>query len=204
MITIAVTWFNAILRWVSGGLMAGMLVLILLQISLRTIQGRGFPWGNELATYLLVWAVCLGIAVAFFERTHLGVELLVSKLGRLRRPVEALAFLTTICFLGILIYYGWSMVESGMRRTSPGLGLPMGYVYLALPVAGAVGILNIVVVMVTGKKLESGAEDAVDAELELVEESIAQGKEELNLSPDNQIKNYGSEDLGDQGKGRTS
>lgn len=181
MMTTAVTWLNAVFRWLSGGLLAGILVLILLQIALRASQGRGFSWGNELATYFLVWAVCLGLAVAFFERTHLGVEFLVSRLGKARRPVEILAALITIVFLGVLTYYGWSMVESGMRRTSPGLGLPMGYVYLALPVAGVIGILNIIAATFTGKQPESRIEEAVEAELDLAEDSIVQGREELDL-----------------------
>lgn len=184
MIIKAVKGLNTVLRWLSGGLFAGILVLVLLQIGLRYFQGRGFAWGNELATYLLVWAACLGLAVAFFERSHLGVELLVSKLGPARRPVELLAFLITIFFLAVLIYYGWSMVESGMGRLSPGLGLPMGYVYLALPVAGVIGILNIITVMITGSQPESRVEDVIEAELELAENSIAQAKEDLTLNPE--------------------
>ncbi len=201
MIVSAVKGLNAALRWISGGLLAGILVIILLQIAMRSTQGRGLAWGNELATYFLVWSVCLGLAVAFFERTHLGVELLVSKLGRLRRPVEILAFLITILFLAVLVYYGWSMVESGMGRTSPGLGVPMGYVYLALPVAGVVGILNIIAVMFTGKQPESRVDEIVESELEIAETGTSQGREELGLGPsewEQDIDSRASDDEGDE------
>lgn len=204
MVTTAVTGLNFVFRWISGILLGGILVLMLLQIVLRTFQGRGFSWGNELATFFMVWAVCLGLAVAFFERTHLGVEFIVSRLGRTRRMVEAVAALVTVFFLGVLVYYGWSMVESGMRRSSPGLGLPMGYVYLALPVAGVIGILNIVVAIFIKKQPESRIEDEIEVELELAEEGIALGRQDLGVEPAHEAREEDLDDPGTEEKGRTS
>lgn len=205
MISTAVTWMNRVLRWLSGVLLAGILVLILLQIGLRSLVGRGLAWSNELATYFLVWAVCLGLAVAFFERTHLTAEALVSRLGRLRRPVEAVALVLTIFFLCILVYYGWSMVESGMSRTSPALEIPMGYIYLALPVAGVIGILNILAVMVTGKEPEQRADEVDDGELALTEEGVVKSQKDADLGgPQDKAAEASTDDPDDQRKGRTS
>lgn len=201
--TKSVSWLNTFLRWISGGMLAGLLIILLAQIGLRTFQMTGFSWGNELTTYLMVWTVCLGLAVAFFEGTHLRVDLILSRLGRARPLVEGLATISTIAFLGILIYYGWAMVVSGMQQTSPALGLPMGYVYMALPVAGAVGILNIVASIFTDKQPVSQLEEEVKMERDMAEDLITEVEEDLETKPTDQERHTRDDDVNGHRKGRS-
>lgn len=204
MLITGVNGLNVACRWLAGACLGAILTILLLQIGLRATVGRGFPWGNEVATYLLVWAVCLSAASAFWERAHLGVDLLVSKLGRLRRSVEVLAFLTTIAFLAVFVYYGSSMTESGMNRTSPALNIPMGWIYLAIPVTGTISIINLIAVIITRKEAEPPAADIED-EIEAASNPEV-GPEVPDVLPQGDTdRSGGSDNFEDEsGKGRPS
>lgn len=99
-----------------------------------------FPWTEELATFLMIWVGMLGASVALKRGSHLGIDYIVSKFSvRSRRITEVFTFLCIglFSFFGMLLgglYLVGRTFELG--QTSPAMGLPMGYVYLAVPISG--------------------------------------------------------------------
>ena len=68
-----------------------------------------------------------------------GVELLVERLPKsLGNQAKGLACLISLVFYGMLIWYGFEMVVETMDQESPALELPMGYVYLSIPLSAIV------------------------------------------------------------------
>ena len=123
-------------HWLDGDssrrcLVAGLFTLRLFEPS---------SWTEELATFLLIWVGLLGAAVAFREHAHLGIEYLPARMSpRIRCAVEVLALASTALFCVLVLVYGGATLvirTVSLLQTSPALGLPMGYVYLALPVGG--------------------------------------------------------------------
>lgn len=111
----------------------------------RNVLKDQAQWSEELARFLLIWISLLGGAVAFGEKAHLGVDYFVGKLapeaGRLMAVVAhgvVLIFAMTIFMMGGLRIV---MDNLAMGQTTPALGLKMGHVYLALPIAGVFIIL---------------------------------------------------------------
>ena len=51
---------------------------------------------------------------------------------------KGLACLISLVFYGMLIWYGFEMVVETMDEESPALELPMGYVYLSIPLSAIV------------------------------------------------------------------
>lgn len=98
-------------------------------------------WTEELAIYLLMWISLLGAALAYAERGHLGVDYFVSKMDpEAQRFARAFAECMVAAFSAFVLLYGGSQLvlrtlESG--QSSAALGLPMGWVYLSVPVSGA-------------------------------------------------------------------
>ena len=121
-------------------LVAVLTLDVVWQVFTRFILRNPSTWTDELATMLLIWVSLLGASVGFQRKSHLGVDFFVSKLSpRYRNIVEILAYLLISFFAGgILIFGGAKIVHLTLqyKQTSPALELPMGYVYLALPISG--------------------------------------------------------------------
>lgn len=122
------------------GLTAILVVDVLWQVCSRYVFSSPSSWTEELATFLLIWVGLLGAAVAFREHAHLGIEYLPARMSpRIQCAVEVLALASTALFCVLVLVYGGATLvirTVSLLQTSPALGLPMGYVYLALPVGG--------------------------------------------------------------------
>ncbi|MCY4159305.1 MAG: TRAP transporter small permease [Bacteroidetes bacterium] len=121
-------------------LMATLVLDVLWQVFTRFILGNPSSWTEELARYLMIWVGLIGAAYAAGRRMHLSVDLLPNALSgnratTLRIVIESfvLLFAVTALFAGG-IRLVWVMLTLG--QTSASLQLPLGYVYLAVPLSG--------------------------------------------------------------------
>ncbi len=106
----------------------------------RLVLNAQTKWTEELARYLLVWVSLLGGAVAFGTKSHLGVDYFVGKLHPSSRKLMTLFSYLVVLFFAVAIFLvgGCQVVADAfaMEQMTPALGWKMGYVYLALPIAG--------------------------------------------------------------------
>jgi TRAP-type C4-dicarboxylate transport system permease small subunit len=111
----------------------------------RYVMGGQTKWTEELARFLLVWISLLGGAVAFGTKGHLGVDYFVGKFHPDTQKLMAIASHVVVFFFACAIFlYGGGRVVAdalAMEQTTPALGWKMGYVYLALPIAGIFMVL---------------------------------------------------------------
>ncbi|MCY4224355.1 MAG: TRAP transporter small permease [Bacteroidetes bacterium] len=121
-------------------LMAFLVLDVLWQVFTRFILENPSSWTEELARYLMIWVGLIGAAYAAGRRMHLNLDLLPGALsGRrlhiLRIIIESLiiVFAVTALFSGGLRLV-WVMLALG--QTSASLQIPLGYVYLAVPLSG--------------------------------------------------------------------
>jgi TRAP-type transport system small permease protein len=116
-----------------------MTVMIFLQVIFRYVIGSSLSSSEELARYAFIWSVAMGTAIALKTRSHMGVELLVDNLPKnIRKYVEVFASFLNLTFFAILIIYGFSMTAKTMDQLSPALSLPMGFVYICIPLSAVV------------------------------------------------------------------
>lgn len=126
-------------RW--SAIIAAMLmtVMIMLQVICRYGLGASLSYSEELARFAFIWSVAMGTAVALKTRSHMGVEILVDLLPKsISRYILVLVSFLNLTFFMILIVYGFSMVVDTMDQESAALSLPMGYVYLSIPLSGII------------------------------------------------------------------
>ncbi len=111
----------------------------------RYVMGEQAKWTEELARFLLVWVSLLGGALAFGTKGHLGVDYFVGKLHPdARKLMAVIAHGIVLFFAGAIFLYGGGRVVGdalAMEQMTPALGWKMGYVYLALPIAGIFMVL---------------------------------------------------------------
>lgn len=99
-----------------------------------------FSWTEELATYLMIWVGMLGASVALNRGSHLGIDYMVSKFSvttRMKTEVFVFVCIGLFSLVGMLIG-GILLVSKTLElgQTSPAMKLPMGFVYLAVPISG--------------------------------------------------------------------
>lgn len=126
-------------KWCGVSTAFVMTVMIFLQVIYRYVLGESLSFSEELARYMFIWSVAMGSALALRTRSHIGVEILVERLpASMAKPAKVLACAISLVFYGMLIWYGFEMVGETMDQESAALELPMGYVYLAVPLSAIV------------------------------------------------------------------
>jgi TRAP-type C4-dicarboxylate transport system permease small subunit len=93
-------------------------------------------WAQELCIYLFIWMAKFGAAYGVRQGIHVGVDVLVNRIGEdARRPVILFALLCCALFTFTIGTFGGVFVYNmaGTDQTSPDLELPMWLVYLAIP-----------------------------------------------------------------------
>ena len=125
--------------------MLAMAVAVLLQIINRSFLGRPFPWGEELARYMMIWATFIGVSAGVKIGSHIGVDALTNRL-----PERKKLYFTIVTDLMLLVFYiavTFLSVQIVIRirstnQLSPALRMPMWYAYLAMPVGFSLSCLR--------------------------------------------------------------
>nr|WP_128233720.1 TRAP transporter small permease [Sinirhodobacter populi]RWR27184.1 TRAP transporter small permease [Sinirhodobacter populi] len=124
-------------------LFAVMLCSVMIQIAGRYLFGYSISAASEIATFAQIWLVLFGAGVALARGQHVAIDIFPAMLPRnLARVALLIISVVIVFFLGVLIYGSLPLIEFGKFQTSPALGIPMKWVYLAMPVAGFYMILE--------------------------------------------------------------
>jgi TRAP-type C4-dicarboxylate transport system permease small subunit len=132
---------NAV-EWVCMVLMVVLSVDLLLGVFSRYVLVRTFTWYDEIARGCFVWLTLLGAAVGVKQHAHFRLHLVVDRLPpRYQRAVAVLVLLVIMGFAGVLIQQGLVFLELGRLQQTPVMGLPKKWIYVAIPIGGALMIL---------------------------------------------------------------
>lgn len=142
---------NTVLGWIAGTFMGIATLAVLAQVFIRFVlplmgMGISAPWTEELARYLMIWVVFLGVAVLSRSFRLIAVEMIVVALPeRAGIGMRMLSVVICICFFAVVatVGFGWTAMSS--IETSPVLRLPMTWVYMAMPVGAVITIFNLLV-----------------------------------------------------------
>ena len=130
------------LGYLAGLILAVMAGAVFLQVVLRYLGWAGIDGLDEVPRYLFVWLVMLGAAAAMHRGEHTLLGYFRDRLGRRGRALAIIAANTAgIAFFAYLIKVSFVLVPNSNFQTSAGLGLPLSYVYVAVPVGAALIIL---------------------------------------------------------------
>ncbi|QAA94460.1 hypothetical protein CKA81_11935 [Pollutimonas thiosulfatoxidans] len=141
--------FIRLTGYVCSSLFCLMVAVSLLQVFFRYVLNDSLVWSEELARYLFVWVSFLGAIIAFHRGMHIEVDILTSMLrDNSKRILDLLTKVLTGVFLLVLIVYGWRIVGATWGTPSAALRIPMGLVYMAIPVGG-IGMLAVLIFKIT-------------------------------------------------------
>lgn len=121
-------------------LMGIMLIAVLWQIFTRYILGSASTFTEELARFLLIWIGLLGAAFISGKDMHLAIDILPTRLtgSKKRRLMIVIKLIIILFAVTALIIGGAQLVYTSfiLGQTSAALQIPMGYVYLVIPISG--------------------------------------------------------------------
>lgn len=125
---------------------AVLVIVVTAAVFARYVLNDSIVWAEELARYLFVWVSFLGGGLGVGTNIHVGVDSLVELMPRRTKlAVQILMELMIVGFTAVLIWVGAQFAAFGMRTEAMLLPIPMGYVYLAVPVGGFVMLMNVLV-----------------------------------------------------------
>lgn len=124
-----------------GAILAVMTLAVFVQVVLRYAGQAAIDGLDEIPRYLFVWLVMIGAAAAMHRGEHTALDYFRNRWGRRGRALAAVVTTGAAVVLFLtLIRTSLVLVPNAQLQTSAGLGLPLGWVYAAVPV-GAVFIL---------------------------------------------------------------
>lgn len=133
------------LGWFVVLLMALAVVNVLWQIFARFILNDPSSFTDELARFLLIWIGLLGAAYAAGQRAHLAIDLISTKISPKGRHRLAMGIQAAILIFALfaLVIGGFHLVRLTLLlgQISAALQVPLGYVYIALPLSGLLMIV---------------------------------------------------------------
>ncbi|MDM5199347.1 TRAP transporter small permease [Fictibacillus enclensis] len=127
-----------VLAFITCTIMGFMVIVAIWQVFTRYVLNSPSTISEELLRYSLIWVSMLGAAYAFGNKKHIAIEFIVEKLSpkkalRMSVLIEILVVLFAVI---VMVVGGIMTVNITMAQTSASLGIPMGYIYLSLPVSG--------------------------------------------------------------------
>ena len=117
-------------------LMGVMLLSVLVQIFYRYIFSHfihySLPYTEELARYVSIWIVYLGIAVGLKEGIHISFDLLYKKLSpKGQRQLYVLGRIMMLYFISVILIVGWNLLDRISSNISSAMRIPMVWAYSA-------------------------------------------------------------------------
>ncbi|WP_164876170.1 TRAP transporter small permease [Falsirhodobacter deserti] len=137
-------------------LLTGMVCLMLWQVFTRYILATPAIYTEETLRFTMIWMALLGTAYCFGAQRHLSLEFMMHMTsGWVQKGLAVLNGLISIAFAAYtMLLGGWQASTQAMSQLSPIMQVPIGYVYLAVPVAAvliiALVLMNILLIL-TGR-----------------------------------------------------
>lgn len=146
------------LEWFAMICMVILTIIVFTDVILRYIFKQGFPWTQEIATLMLVWASLIGMAIGVLEKIHISIEMFTSRLPeKATRVLERCNHILIAIFGGAMVYFGLVIMDVTKLSTMPATKLPSAVLYIILPLSGLLVLLNALLVAAgQDKKIFSG------------------------------------------------
>jgi len=130
--------FTFVVRAITALLLLGIVGTITYQVLARYLPGVRVPrWTEEISLILMVWLSMLGSGLAVRKGEHLSMDVVVRLFPeRIRRIFALFVALIIVAFGLYLLWFGSELVQRTMRQTFSATKLPIGLMYLGLPLGG--------------------------------------------------------------------
>lgn len=120
-------------------------LLAVTQVFFRYVLNNSLAWPEETARLAFVWVVFLGAGLAVYRDSHLRIDIADRIAGtRALKPLALLRALFVAAGCVTLVTHGLDLAARATSFT-PALFMPIRYLYLAVPVGAALGLVFLLI-----------------------------------------------------------
>lgn len=130
-------WLDWFEKSAVTALLGTMIFVVFLQVIFRFVIKGSLPWSEELARYVMVWAVFIGASMGAKSGAHIGVEAFVKLFPRgWTKPLIVVSAAFSVLFCAVVFYLSTKVVINifNSGQVSPAMEMPMYWAYAAVPV----------------------------------------------------------------------
>jgi TRAP-type C4-dicarboxylate transport system permease small subunit len=135
-------------RWAVIAILAAMAVMVFANVALRFLTDHSILWVEEVSRYLMIWLTFLGASLVLRYGGHIGIDSLQQALPAHAAWIRLAIYALVLVFFATMLWLGvrYSMVTWG--QTTPVMQIPIGAVYLAMPIGFALLIAHLLLMTV--------------------------------------------------------
>ena len=107
--------------------LALMSAIIVAQVFFRYVLNNSLSWSEELARYLFIWTIYIGISYGVKMDKHVAVDAVYSYMPKgVKKYYAMIAYALFLLFAVAIVYYGVTVVgmQISSGQVSPAMGLP--------------------------------------------------------------------------------
>jgi TRAP-type C4-dicarboxylate transport system permease small subunit len=128
-------------------LVAGMTLIVFLQVIYRYVLAQPLYWSEELARYLFIWLSMLGATLALQKRGHFGLDFFYRMLSDQKRLfLQILIHLLMGGVILVILIQGVKLVQATALQKSPAMEISMAWAYACLPVGAGLMAIHLLVI----------------------------------------------------------
>jgi TRAP-type C4-dicarboxylate transport system permease small subunit len=132
-------------RWIVIGILAAMAVMVFANVALRFLTDHSILWVEEVSRYLMIWLTFLGAGIVLRYGGHIGIDALQERLPRHAALIRGVIFVFLLAFFGVMVWLGVRYAMLTWGQTTPVMQIPVGAVYLAMPIGFVLLIVHLLV-----------------------------------------------------------
>jgi C4-dicarboxylate transporter DctQ subunit len=113
------------------------LAVLTVNVILRQFFSSSLTFAEEYMRYAIIWVTFLGCALCAEEDLHVGIDIFVQMSPpAARKLLKSLAMACATFFSAYMVHFSWRSTMLLLRtgQKSPIMLLPMGFIYLSMPV----------------------------------------------------------------------
>ncbi len=128
---------NRVAEYLVIFLVAGISLLIFVQVIFRYVLNHSLFWSEELARYILMWITFVGASVGFKRKGHIGIDFIYKKVkGKVKIWFTIIIDASIVVLAFVMLLYGIKLTLFVWIQSSPALLLSMSFPYASIAVGG--------------------------------------------------------------------
>jgi TRAP-type C4-dicarboxylate transport system permease small subunit len=138
-------------------IMSILVIDVIWNVIARYINTIDNTYSVELARFLLIWVGLFGSAYATGQKEHVAIELLPQSLAKKnpakKRKLDVFINVIIALFAFLALVLGGTnlvYITLKLEQVSPAMQIPLGYVYMCLPISGLLIMFYCIHVMIFG------------------------------------------------------
>jgi len=132
-------WVDKLIAGLLIFIVAAMTVLVTYQVVIRYVFDSPSAISEVLSRYLFIWLILIGSAYVFGHKEHMSIPFVKNKFSeKAQTYIEMFTELATGIFaISIMVIGGYGSAIRQMWQLDSALQIPMGMIYMAIPISGA-------------------------------------------------------------------